>query len=157
MWIIKTVLNSKWFWCICWWLGVDNNIQFTYILALETYLYARRWIMRRTKTCSIIDTSNKELCSTAIHLVILKRKCVLWGGIYGNYFSTIYFQDNLRRQTGDFCSVEYKIISLSVIHESYRTPLRNFSITKRSVQRFAAVYRCWRSVVIERQIFFFFE
>ena len=51
-----------------------NKIQFTYILAVETYLYARRLIMRRTKTCSIIDTSSKQLCSTAMHLEILKKK-----------------------------------------------------------------------------------
>jgi len=38
--------------------------------ALDSYFYALRWSVRRLETCTIVDTSNKELCSMAIHLVI---------------------------------------------------------------------------------------
>ena len=36
--------------------------------AFDIYFYALRWSVRWPET--IIDTSNKELCSMAIHLVI---------------------------------------------------------------------------------------
>ena len=39
------------------------NIQIAYILVFFIYInvYALRWSVRRTETCGIVDTSNKEL------------------------------------------------------------------------------------------------
>jgi len=39
------------------------NIKLVYILVflIYIYFYALRWSMRRTETCGIVDTSNKEL------------------------------------------------------------------------------------------------
>ena len=40
------------------------------------YFYAWCWSARMTKTCSIIDTSNKQVfCLTVIYLVTLKSYC----------------------------------------------------------------------------------
>jgi hypothetical protein len=38
-----------------------NNIQFAYIFFLYTYFYVSWWSVRRTETCSIIDTNSKVL------------------------------------------------------------------------------------------------
>lgn len=60
-----------------WWKFVSlkiNNIQFAYIfIYICMYFYTSWWSVRKTETCSIIDTNSKELYwSRAIHLVISK-------------------------------------------------------------------------------------
>jgi hypothetical protein len=50
-----------------------NNIQFAYIFLFYIHIFVSWWSVRRTETCSVIDTSTKELLwLTAIHLVISK-------------------------------------------------------------------------------------
>lgn len=54
-------------------LANQQHSTWIHTCASDMHSYDRRWSMRRTKTCSTTDTSNKELLrSTAVHLVILQ-------------------------------------------------------------------------------------